>query len=123
MKYDANKIIEAKYWLDQDEIDRSDAITEYHKKLKIKLPSIRLHTLFHLIVENQLAEGIKEVQNKLEELMVDGLNRHDAIHAIGSVLSEQMYIIMKEKPDKSDMNKEYFNKLSKLTAKSWLKQF
>jgi hypothetical protein len=123
MKYDANNIIDAKSWLAQDENDRFESISQYHKKLKIKLPNIRLHTLFHVIIENQLAEGIKEVLNKLDELMADGLNRHDAIHAIGCVLSEHMFILMKEKPDKSDLNQEYYNKLSKLTAQSWLDQF
>ena len=123
MNYDANTLIDPKSWLAQDENDRSESISQYHRKLKIKLPNTRLHTLFHLIIENQLAEGIKEVQDKLDELMSDGLNRHDSIHAIGCVLSEHMYSTMKEKPGNSDINKKYYNSLSKLTAQSWLNQF
>lgn len=55
--------------------------------------------------------------------MSDGLNRHDSIHAIGCVLSENMHSTMKENPNNSDINMEYYNSLSKLTAQSWLNQF
>ena len=120
MKYDANKNIDSKIWFSEDENDRYEAIYQYHKRIKVKLPNIRIHTLFHVIVENQLAEGIEVVKNKLDELIKDGLDRHDAIHAIGYVLSAHIYNLLKYKPEKSDLNKEYYDKLSKLTKQSWL---
>jgi hypothetical protein len=120
MKYDANNYIDSNLWFSEDENDRYEAICQYHKKIKVKLPNIRIHSLFHVIIENQLAEGIKDVQNKLDELIADGLDRHDAIHAIGYVLSAHIYNLLKNKPEKSDLNKEYYDKLSKLTSQSWL---
>lgn len=122
MKYDANKNLDNKNWFSEDENERIESVIQFHKKLKIKLPNIRLHSVIHVIVENQLAEGITEVQEKLDELISDGLNRHDSIHAIGSVLSEYMFDLMKNKPIDSDINKDYYNKLSKLKAKNWLNQ-
>ena len=122
MKYDANKNLDIKNWFSEDENERIESVIQFHKKLKIKLPNIRLHSVIHVIVENQLAEGITEVKDKLDELISNGLNRHDSIHAIGSVLSEHMYNLMKNKPKDTDINKEYYHKLSKLTAENWLNQ-
>jgi hypothetical protein len=49
--------------------------------------SIRAHAANHVIVENQLAMGdATVVPATLARLMQEGLDRHDAIHAIGSVL-------------------------------------
>ena len=120
MKYDADQTPEKENWLSMDEDERIESVTQHHKRLKIKLPNIRLHSVFHIIVENQIAEGIEEVQKKLDELISDGLSRHDAVHAIGSVMSESIYHLMKGEPADPDVNKDYFRKLSKLTAKKWL---
>jgi len=55
-----------------------------------KLPvgeSARAHAATHGIVENQAAMGhATVVPTTLDRLMRDGLDRHDAVHAIGSVL-------------------------------------
>jgi hypothetical protein len=46
----------------------------------------------HVIVENQVALGeAYPVQSVLLRLMEEGLDRHDAIHAIGSVLAERLF--------------------------------
>jgi len=51
----------------------------------------RIHAAIHVIVENQLAlnvESTKETYNRLER---QGLKRHDIIHAIGAVISEDIF--------------------------------
>jgi len=46
-----------------------------------------MHGVAHVIVENQIAAGDSTVEPvTLARLMREGLDRHDAIHAIGSVL-------------------------------------
>ncbi len=48
-----------------------------------------------------------------------GLSRHEAIHAIGAVLSEDMFDIIKNKQEHNF--KKYRRRLDKLTAKRWRK--
>jgi hypothetical protein len=40
-------------------------------------------------VETQLAEGHAEATAALDRLLQEGLDRHEALHAIGSVLAEE----------------------------------
>lgn len=55
-----------------------------------------LHVTIHSIVENQIAGGgLKEVGQATEALMRRGLSRHEAIHEIGSALSEEIYHTLK----------------------------
>ena len=48
------------------------------------------------------------------------IDRHDAIHAVASVLAEHMYTLMK-KPGTicGDPNQPYYDGLSRLTADDW----
>jgi hypothetical protein len=71
-------------------------------------------------VENQLAEGIEAVRETLERLMSEGLDRHEGIHAIGSVLAEHLSNLMRNGPKKgTDTNEPYFRRLRSLTASTW----
>jgi hypothetical protein len=58
----------------------------------------------------------------LLRLISQGLDRHEAIHAIGSVLSETLYTAMNEQVLRGDLNQEYVEKLKSLTAESWRRQ-
>lgn len=54
-------------------------------------PRLRVHVATHAVVETQIAEGAPpETSMTLQRLMAEGLSRHDAIHAIGTVVSEQL---------------------------------
>jgi hypothetical protein len=76
-----------------------------------------------VIVENQVALGdAYPVQSVLFRLMVEGLPRHDAIHAIGLVLAERLFAGLREEGQPADLNAEYLEKLNRLTAESWRKQ-
>lgn len=48
------------------------------------------------------------MRRTLERLLHEGLDRHDAVHAIGSVLSAHMYHIMKEQDPGTDPNAAYY---------------
>jgi hypothetical protein len=54
--------------------------------------------------------------------MEEGLDRHEAIHAIGSVLSEELFAMMSKEEGQGDLNAHYVEKLRRLTAESWRKQ-
>ena len=53
-----------------------------------ELDNLSLHATVHAVVENQLAEGDKRVLETLARLRRQGLCRHEAVHAIGSVLAD-----------------------------------
>jgi len=108
-------------WLALGEGERLSFISGYHKKARIKLPSQMAHAAFHVIVENQVAMGDKiPVCRTLKRLLAEGLDRHDAIHAIGSVLAKFMYNRVKKNDSTTgDPNLAYWAALEQLTIESW----
>jgi hypothetical protein len=119
MKYNPKKAPDPKKWNTADEMERLIAVERSHKK---NMPKLRLHASIHMVVENQIALGDETpVQKTLERLQEEGLERHDAIHAIGSILAEHMYDIMKDGAN-GDANENYFSRIKKLTAETWLAQ-
>lgn len=83
--YDPEVVPEAREWLALDEPQRIDLAEDYHRAARIKLPNPTLHAVFHAIVENQIAEVLEPMVDAMARLMKDGLSRHEALHAIGSV--------------------------------------
>jgi hypothetical protein len=59
------------------------------------------------------------VQQTFERLMTEGLDRHEALHAVGSVLAEHLWGIMKEQTEESASSENYYRGLSELTVKKW----
>lgn len=56
-----------------------------------------LHIMFHGTVENQLAANEPEdVGLVLQALQRQGLDRHDAIHRVAAVQSEEVYAVLNE---------------------------
>ena len=58
----------------------------------------------------------------LARLMRDGLDRHDAIDAIASVLVGIFFDVAKDPSKPIDINAAYGRKLGELTAESWRSQ-
>lgn len=107
-------------WLETDEGERIELVAAYHRRNKIKSPNSQLHAVVHVVVENQLAIGEEMVVNTLARLRGEGLSRHDALHAIGSVLAENLYELMREvRSATSEPDRQYLERLQKLTAKNW----
>lgn len=119
--YDADREPDPKAWLGLEEDTKIDRVVAYHRRHRPRTPRVRLHATFHTIVENQLAANEPVVVETLKRLRNEGLSRHDAVHAIGSVLAAQVYDALKrEQPDAGkDLNEGYATELRKLTAKSW----
>ncbi len=119
--YNADREPDPKAWLELEEDTKIDRVVAYHRRHHPRTPRVRLHATFHTIVENQLAANEPVVVETLKRLRNEGLSRHDAVHAIGSVLAVQVYDALKgEQPDVGkDLNEVYATELRKLTAKSW----
>lgn len=121
-KYDPLLAPEPAAWLALDEQERMDLIEEYHVRQRIQLPNAKIHATIHAIVENQIAEGeALPVREKARRLMAQGLDRHDAIHAIGSVVTRHLSDVVSGKVGGPDPNQRYFSALRRLTAQKWLR--
>ena len=119
MHYDPNWILDAAAWLELDEAERISLVMDYHRRARIKLPNAKLHAANHTIVENQAAlGGAYVVAGTLERLMQEGLDRHEAVHAVGSVLMGQVLAVQQGRL-KGDLNEAYTQKLAELSATKW----
>ena len=118
--YDPNVAPSAADWLTLDEDERMERVSSYHRRKKVTLPNTELHAVIHVVVENQLAMGEGVVIATLARLQAEGLDRHDALHAIGSVLSGYIYDLMREESDAKDVAyARYLERLETLSASSW----
>lgn len=123
--YDAEVPVDPEQWLELDEAERMMAIQLYHEIHEEELPNATLHAVIHCIVENQLAEGVTETHETLKRLMSQGLERHDAIHAIGSAVAQHLFKSLSgtAPTDSQTINLAYFKSLKQLNAQEWLAQF
>jgi hypothetical protein len=123
-RYDPDSPVDAEEWVALDEGERQYLVERYHLKKRIKMPNSRLHAAIHVIVENQLALGSEiPTQTVLARLMREGLSRHDAVHAIGSVLARHLFNLLKDGATGQDVKAEYYRKLEALTAEGWRNSF
>jgi len=123
MRYEANEQPHSQIWLELDESERIDAVMDYHRRTRVKLENPELHAIAHVVVENQVVLGeATSVPATLDRLMDEGLDRHEAIHAIASILMSIVHDIAREADDGSDINAKYGRELGKLTATGWRSQ-
>jgi hypothetical protein len=95
-----------------------DQVVKYHRRRRATLPNARLHAALHVTVETQLAEGYEPTVATLKRLVAEGLDRHEAIHAIGSVVTEQMFDLLSGAKSSFDHD-AYDQALSALSADGW----
>jgi hypothetical protein len=122
--YDPLVAPDPRQWLVLDEQERINLVMEYHRRASLRAPSEQAHATIHAVVESQIADDELPVSRKSRQLMSEGLDRHDAIHAIGSVLAVHINDLLREAksgkpPSGKDPNEAYFAELERLTAKSW----
>jgi hypothetical protein len=118
MPYDPAVGPEPAVWLGLDDGERVVVVREYHKRAKERADNPELHAIIHATVETQLAEGDPAVKAGFDRLSEQGLDRHNVVHAIGSVLADAIYGVMKTERAHDPL--EYARKLSELTAEGWL---
>lgn len=119
-RYDPDGGPNAAEWLRLDESERTLLVEVYHERKEVELPNSPLHALIHVIVENQLAEGESVVVEALDRLRSEGLDRHDAIHAIGMVLAEHLWGLLDARETEADAHRRYFERLKTYTAAEWI---
>jgi hypothetical protein len=111
-------------WLESDEAERIAAIEYHHRQLGTRLPNVSAHATIHAVVENQLAAGDPPtVRPALNRLVSQGMDRHEAIHAIGSALSRRMFRALKEMAPAEELNADYERELAAITPESWRAEY
>jgi len=123
-RYDALIAPDPEEWQALDEEEQLDLVEVYHRRTRAPVPKsgARVHALFHVAVENQVALGDETpVKRTLQRLMAEGLDRHDAVHAVGSVLAGHMNDRLRgsESDPTEDPNTAYYAELEALTAAEW----
>jgi hypothetical protein len=117
--YDPMLELDSRQWDLLSEDERVSAVMKFHQKAGIELPDENIHALLHVIVENQIVLGDETpVEAVLQRLIVESLDRHDAVHAIASILAEHMFELLRGE-DTAPGNYEYYADLEKLTAEKW----
>lgn len=123
--YDPEKQPRPSEWLALDEQERIQLAEAHHRAARVKLPSVKAHACIHVAVENQIAEGLEPVVRAMTRLTKEGLSRHDALHAIGSMVAEHLYEAARAE-DKDNFasthQARYAAAVERLTAKGWLSE-
>lgn len=120
-EYDPNLNIDPMKWGSLDDDQKLQLVEEYHEQFDPDLPDLALHSVLHTIVENQIALGDETPAAALARVESEGLDRHDAVHAIASVLVSYLHEMLGAS-DTKNHNDQYFEALTKLTAESWRSQ-
>jgi len=123
-RYNPDQSIDPEEWMALDEGEQQHLVEQYHRIEGIEIPNSRAHAAIHVIVETQIALGNElPAQKALERLMEEGLARHDAIHAIGSVLSEHLFGMIKDGAREPGATERYYHQLEELTVERWVNNY
>ncbi len=120
-----------KTWLAIDEGERIMVVKNFHVASRIKMPDVKAHAALHTIVENQIAANFGPSTRAIARLRSEGLSRHDAVHAIASVLVKfYRDLLENQSTNKSnaaqahtDAQAQYSAALDKLSAEEWVRQY
>ena len=119
-RYDPLEAPDPEEWLALDEQERIDLARAYHRSAGIRVPNATAHATVHAIVETQIALGDETPAGRTTQRLMDaGIDRHEAIHAIGWVLIEFIRDLMKAPELGSEPNAQYFAALERLTVEDW----
>jgi hypothetical protein len=120
--YDPERAPKPREWLALGEGQRIRLAQNYHKGARIKVPSVRAHAAIHAVVENQIAMGLGPTCRAMDRLQKEGLSRHDAIHAIGSVIAAFIgESVGPNPPPQPDYQGRLNAEIDALTADRWRK--
>jgi hypothetical protein len=120
--YDPLEPPDPEEWQATDEQERIDLVESFHRRARVRLPNAKMHAVLHVMVENQIALGDEiPVKRTVQRLISEGLDRHDAIHAVGSALVGHLSDLLGRADGGvgADSNRPYYTALDQLTAKSW----
>jgi hypothetical protein len=119
--YDPETAPDPAEWLGLSEMERIRVAQNFHLSARIKLPNTKVHAVIHAIVENQVATGFGPTCRAIKRLQSQGLSRHEAVHAVGSVVTEFAYQSLQNPQMSSagDSQIQMNDAIERLTADAW----
>jgi hypothetical protein len=120
--YDPHTPPDPAEWLALGEEERIQLAIAYHHSIGDRGENERTHCLLHAIVENQIAMGgrMEQVRERVRQLMAQGLDRHQALHACCYVLARHMHFLTVMPRGIGDQDARYFRELGRMNARKWL---
>ncbi len=103
-------------WPEDERVELVRSFRETAEEMPLEEAQMEVHAGIHVVVENQIAMGVEPVPATIAKLMRQGLSRHEAIHAVGAVLSGEVWKSQQQEKSKWESG-VYRRKLEKLTAK------
>jgi hypothetical protein len=120
MGYDPDVGPDPAHWLALEEAERLRQAKDYHERYDALLANLDIHAAVHVVIETQIAMGDETpARGALERLMSEGLSRHEAIHALGSVLTEMIVGAANEKEAEDLQEDAYNDAIARITAEDW----
>ena len=120
MDYDPDVGPDPAHWLALEEAERLRQAKDYHRRCDSSLANPEIHAAVHVVIENQIAMGDQmPVRGALERLMAEGLTRHEAVHALGSVLTETIFTVADGKEAERSQTDAYNDAIARITAEDW----
>ena len=93
---------------------------DYHRRYDALLAEPEIHAAVHVVIENQIAMGDETPAcEALERLMAEGLTRHEAVHALGSVFTEMIVAAANDKEAEGSHADAYNDAIARITAEDW----
>jgi hypothetical protein len=112
-------------WLELAEDERIRIVSLFHMVNRLKTGIEQGHAAVHVIVENQIAMGIEPTVRAIARLQTQGLSRHDALHAIGSVISSYVFEATRtpEEAEPGNLQAQISAAIERLDARSWRQKY
>ncbi len=85
-------------WLAMDEGERIEVVAEAHRRTGASVGgSESAHAAIHVAVENRLASGDAAVLAAYERCRAAGVDRHNTIHALASVMTDHIMAVLESR--------------------------
>jgi hypothetical protein len=115
--YDPNDLRgpDPKRWMAASEDARVASIAHFHELTGAEYgENFELHAAIHGAIESQLAAGSPpELTGALDRLIKGGVNRHDAVHAVGAALATHLFDTARAEGDAPELD-DYVDALDAL---------
>jgi uncharacterized protein DUF1841 len=105
-------------WPALDEAERLRQVKDYHWRRDASSAHPDVHAAIHVAIENQIAtDDETRARQALDRLMAEGLTRHEALHALGSVLTEM--IVAAADGKEPFQTQAYNDAIARITVEGW----
>lgn len=121
LSYDPDQAPDPRNWLKIPEGKRLLLVRDAHRDDGLEPDALLMHANIQMVIENQIAARIGCVVRAMARLQAEGLGRHDALHALATVLSEHLHLVSQAEQDgtAAPTSDQYHAEMERLTTARW----